>query len=516
MGFTRRENFVSQGNLESLVDEALLQQVVLAAVARLENEGVSQSVAEVRMPHVIEEEQVRFRIPIVVAVPGVASSYSRRAYDRSIHNRMQPLPAVDESDTWTVKILERPDALIERSAIEFVTAHRAVASSGVGLMVGSLPPEAFTVLAELERHYAAMPHGPKVWRLLARLQNAVEALWSNELTAAIGRASTLTLFSNFPLGLLRLSGDTDPLSCRVPIAYQPLLPLTRTLQFELSDFPAIDFASGFRVLVAECIPDTDPIGRVSRGGWEFVADMIRQSGQPLTLEYVETLTLDALRQAILDKQPGILVLSAHGSLQGNAAGIVIGDKLWLGLGLEHIPPVVVLSACRVAPRGGGMVGISDLLLREGAVAVLATQVPVNVVNNAVLMMRFFLYLTEVLAKREEHRSLLQVWHFVQTSNAINDILNGSRPIHAWGLSATQTGRPVIEEFMNVRSRGLLRVGHIYQDTERVLETIADEEGVGDKVRSWLRSPGYVPESLFYSFMGRPDRIFLRPPAGAPR
>jgi hypothetical protein len=29
------------------------------------------------------------------------------------------------------------------------------------------------------------------------------------------------------------------------------------------------------------------------------------------------------------------------------------------------------------------------------------------------------------------------------------------------------------------------------------------------VRNWLRNPGYVPESLFYVFAGRPDRVFVR-------
>ena len=59
---------------------------------------------------------------------------------------------------------------------------------------------------------------------------------------------------------------------------------------------------------------------------------------------------------------------------------------------DMMPPVVILSACYVAPRGSGAVSITDLLLREGAVAVLGTQVPVDVYHNAVLMTRFFYYI----------------------------------------------------------------------------------------------------------------------------
>ena len=71
-------------------------------------------------------------------------------------------------------------------------------------------------------------------------------------------------------------------------------------------------------------------------------------------------------------------------------------------------------------------------------------------------------------------------------------------------------RSVLEEFMSVRSPGRLRPGHIYADTERILGEIAEDNGVGERVRNWFQHPGYVPESLFYVFAGSPDRIYLRP------
>ena len=187
----------------------------------------------------------------------------------------------------------------------------------------------------------------------------------------------------------------------------------------------------------------------------------------------------------------------------------------LALGLGPLPPVVILSACHVAPRGAGAVTVADLLLREGAVAVLGTQVPVDVAHNAILMGRLFVYVTEVMAQREEHATLLEVWHRVQTSNAINDILNGSNSLHSWGRSMAASGRPVLVEFMSVRSTGQLQMGHIYKDTERVLGAIADDQGEGERVRNWFRSPGYVPESLFYLFIGRPEHIYLRPRVPGP-
>ena len=37
---------------------------------------------------------------------------------------------------------------------------------------------------------------------------------------------------------------------------------------------------------------------------------------------------------------------------------------------------------------------------------------------------------------------------------------------------------------------------------------ADDQGRGEQVRNWFRRPGYVPESLFYLFAGRPDQILI--------
>ena len=57
-----------------------------------------------------------------------------------------------------------------------------------------------------------------------------------------------------------------------------------------------------------------------------------------------------------------------------------------------------------------------------------------------------------------------------------------------------------------RSRGRLRLNHIYQDTEAVLRDIAKDRGILDRFNAWMRSQGYLPESLFYVVLGYPERI----------
>ncbi len=129
-----------------------------------------------------------------------------------------------------------------------------------------------------------------------------------------------------------------------------------------------------------------------------------------------------------------------------------------------------------------------------------------------LTMRFLVNIAEMLAGRGNYgENLLQVWRHVQSGNAVLDILAGSPSLQAWGGSRAPSGRTVLEEFMTVRSVGRLHTGNIYDDTEAVLGAIADDMGLGDRVRNWFRNPGYLPESVFYAFAGSPERIHLRTP-----
>ncbi|UUU36779.1 CHAT domain-containing protein [Streptomyces sp. CA-210063] len=510
MGWPTAESVVQDTSASEAFAQALRGQTFLAALTRLEREGASHDEADRRFRQTFEEEATRLRVPVALALPGTAPAYARIAYDSELRRRTGPQSAVNPNDTWSVTLHERPDHMVERAAIEFAVTHQSVASSGLGLMLPTMPPDAFITLAELERHFHTPHSSAAVRRLLTRLNDAAQPLWSKELKAAIQRASYLTVFSDFPLGLLTMPGDSAPLCARLPVMYRPLQPLTRMVQQQLSAPPAMSLDRSIKVLVAECIPVSDPVGRMSRQGWDIARETVAPDSVTLTIIQAETLTLEALRQSVAEHRPDILIISAHGTMVGNMAALVVGDAPHLDLGLDRMPPVVILSACHVAPRGSGTVAITDLLLREGALAVLGTQVPVDVRRNAMLMVRFMVYLAKENTKPGQFSTILDVWHHVQTSNAVNDIIDGSPSLRAWGTSTTINGRPVLVEFMSSRAVGRIRPPHVYEDTERVLGEIADEQGQGDRVRNWFRRPGYVPESLFYIFAGRPDRIHLTP------
>ena len=500
-------------DLVQLIHKTQSYQLALARAVQLERDEQVDSNSSGEASKKTVKERVQLRFPVTLALPGVAAAYSRKTFAASIRSRIEPLSSTDDQDTWSPDMYHRRDSMVERSTIELLATHRAIAQTGMGLLLPSVPREAFIALAEIERHFTGTPSGPVVSRLLARLNEAASSIWTDALVETVIGASTLTIFSNFPLGLLVYPGDSSPLSTRLPIAYHPLNPLSQAMQRELTYVPGVDLSEGFSVLVAECIPPTDPVGAISRAGWSAGKEFIQEGRYPITFDVVETLSISDLRAAIEEKSPAIIVISAHGVYRpkSNLAGLAVGTEICLGPELGDLPPVVILSACHVAPRGAGAVSITDLVLRQGALAVLGTQVPVDVGHNAILITRLFLYLAETLANREGYSTLLEAWHHVQRSNAINDVLYGNSQLRKWGLGSKTDGSWVLGDFMESRSAGKIRRGHVYSDTERLLGEMADEQGIGEKVRNWFRRPGYVPESLFYVFAGMPERVYLRHP-----
>src|SRR6185295_851250 len=322
------------------------------------------------------------------------------------------------------------------------------------------------------------------------------------------KATKVSAFTNFPVGLAALPGTSAPLCCIMPVSLLPIQPLTRCLQHELSPRPITYVRQNLRVLIAECLSPSDRIHRFSMVGWQSVQDTVR-SVPGSVCDLIEVATPEQLNERLASGGYQILVLSAHGHYdkEHNVATLVIGDEPRLGLELGPLPPFVILSACTTAPRGRGAVTVGDLLLANGAMAVLGTLVPIDVRRNALLMARFFTYVMETIKGTEDHRAIDEIWHRVATSNAVNEILLASNRLHAWATGGPRE-QSVLTEFMMRRATGRLRRAHVYEDTERVLGEIAEERGLGGQFRSTMRSQGYVPESLLYTMMGRPDRIVV--------
>jgi len=478
---------------QELLGHALHHQAQISTIAQLEALRTPPREAERIFPALLEAEAEKFQCPVSVGVPGIAPSHPSRQIVKTLR-RIDIMVAPDDAES-------------EAAALEWAVAHRALSRGGIGFVSRPIDAKAFVWLDTLESLWAKGQQTPKtVWRCLERLSRVAQRSFMDVELAVLSHASSLTSFSEFPIGLMTLPYDTAPLCCRIPIAYRPLVPLTRTVQFELSPVSTTYLQGQLKVLVAECIPTDDIVGRISRRGWATAGRRVSEVAN-LTLHVREISSAAELRSALREDTYDLLVISAHGFVDRNQhrTGFLCGHERVVEEELGPLPPMVCFSACQVSPRGRGTTNITDLMFRQGAIVILGTLVPIDVRRNTVLMTRFFANIAEALQGKMPKNSFEAVWQFTMSSNAFNDILSSNTALAHWA-SERQEGQSVIEEFMLHRSRGRLRPGHIYQDTEAVLRDIAKDRGILNRFHAWMQSQGYIPESLFYAVLGWPERI----------
>ncbi|WP_176883644.1 CHAT domain-containing protein [Nocardioides sp. YR527] len=472
---------------------------------------------------VMETVVRRIRAPLALTLPGVAPRYRRLVREHG-NGGSSGVPGTanngssEKSTTGSTPPTARPSG-DPPEVLGLMVAHQAAGDDSMGVViVDPVPDTAFVALADLERYWldgvrsARGVQPAKEEKLRGRLDDAMASFWTDSMVTTIQRASRIDAYTNFPIGLLRMPGSTAPLAAMVPIAYRPINPLTRALQLEFDPDRVTDLSAGMRVLVVECIPTDDVVGRISRSIWSEAASNLNDETRSVSVDLVSVNNKAEFIEAVAKHRPDVLVISAHGIYQAdsNLAGLMIGTERSIGTDLGPMPPMVILSACHTGPRGGGPVAVADLLLRQGARAVLSTLVPVGVFHNSVFMRRLLLYMSESIAGTERHVSMLDLWHRVQTNTVIMDILYGNPRLMDWGHSS-EGGVPPIFEFMSRRAAGRISPEHLYDDAEAVLLEIAAERHEEEKVQGWLRSPGYLPESMMYTFIGDPSAIRLQAP-----
>lgn len=498
-------------------DEVHRWHVLVNAMAELEDRELGVDATEAQFREAVAETQQQLRLPLTLSLPGVAPRYQRLIREfvtkGSKEEQAEATGQILKESPNARHVATASDPLDPPEVLNLMVAHNAAGDNSMGVVLTEpVPDAAFVALADLERHWIHGARPKKEERLRARLDETMKSFWTDSMVASIGMASQIDAFTNFPIGLLRMPGHTAPLAALLPIAYRPINPLTRALQLEFSSDRVVDLSKGMRVLVVECIPDTDPVGIASRNAWAFVAERLNDPDRSVFVDLASVANKEELATSVAAHQPDVLIVSAHGvyDADSNMAGLKIGAEVSVGDDLGRMPPLVILSACHSGPRGAGPVSVSDLLLRAGADSVLSTLIPVDVHHNSVFMMRFLIYMSEVIAGNEPHKNLLDIWHRVQTSSVITDIIYGNQKLKEWGHSSKNGTSPIVE-FMKYRSKGRLRPWHLYQDAETVLLEIAADRGEEASVRGWLRAPGFTPESMMYTIVGDPSCIRLQSP-----
>lgn len=391
--------------------------------------------------------------------------------------------------------------------MEIVGAHRAIARNGAFIVLQSLSIGIFRQLRNLEREYDNVHRRPKrVLELLSKIGRSLAEFLEDQLySGMIVKSNGVLVLSQFPLGLATPRGSKSQLSLWKPLHYRPLIPLTRALQIELSDRATLDWGNaGSRVLVVECLDPNDRLFAISMETWEALKDGVRR----YDIEIARAASIAEIWAHIQRVRPDVLILSGHGASgpAANQRSIVVGRERYTGVEIPLLPPLVLLSVCSTAPRGGGDVSAADMMLRHGTDAVVCCMVPVDVSHNGRLFMRLLIYMNEAREGRKQLRTFADVWHEVIVTHHVFDILHS--------VSRTSAARDLDVEALRLRFMTTplhIRGTHTYQDALSRLEEIADEFGQKRAFKRAIGENGFLPESLFYMVIGWPEKIALNSP-----
>lgn len=426
-------------------------------------------------------------IPIVISMPGVAIPQTK------YNGLCRQLPN------------------IEREVIKILGIHRAIARNGIYIELDCATQELFQELNSLEISCTDGTNNKYVWNILTKLGKLLSKHISELERSILMRSKQITVFSDFPIGLAIFDDFSAPFCCYKSITYRPLTPLTRALQFELTKQRQHYIGKHCKVIIAECLSKDDRIRKYSDCGWDTLKNMCKKS-EGMKIDYKEIDSVSELKIFLNSNiDADILIISAHGSYhrEANMAGICVGEEVWMANSNDFkVPPLVLLSACHVSPRGAGAVSVADLFIRNGAIAVLGTFIPVDVRKNSLLMVRLFVYIMEAQAGSNMLKTLDEAWSFVVASNAVNEIIGSSKVLMEWAMKLKPDGSFPLKDFQLKESIGKLRYTHIYEDTMKILGEMLAKDGLERYLEPIVKSKDFFAESLFYQLIGFPENIFL--------
>lgn len=398
----------------------------------------------------------------------------------------------------------------EKKVIKLLGIHRAIAKEALFIELPVVGKELFEKLNELEINCKQGTNNRYVHKTLSDIGKILQNKFTQAQLQAINCAKHITVFSDFPIGIAIIGNADTSLQCYKEISYRPLSPLTRCFQIEMIKHQQIYYGTKCKIAFAECVLN-DEQNQFIRSCSDSIVHSLKKHAK-MQVSYGETLTIKDLKKFISNNiDADILHISAHGyyDRRRNMAGLMVGDEFWMADENDYkVPPVVVLSACHVNPRGSGTVNIADLFMRSGAEAVLGTFIPVYAKRNMILINRLYTYISEAQKGSPQYKTLSEAWSGVVSTNAIYEIAETSKKFFEWIWGKNSNGTLRMMDFTNKRSVGRLHAQTIYADTISILKEMLHEEGLDGKFDDVLNQQNYFPESFFYQWVGFPENVFL--------
>ena len=371
--------------------------------------GISESTAAVMETWNQAKDSLAFRMmpprpDLFLVAPsmylGVAKRFERVIEDPSIKRALRGL---DRQRDFTIAL-----ALADESAMNKIApllamrgAEMKLMTTAIGLRTAGtlaaairLPPAVNRtggVVGQLARFLRKHEDPPKVKtaRVFKLVQQALEDAIPAEHRALIGRSNTgIKIISDAPLEWLPVDGvplgirhDVSRINSTPGNIFIEQIRPTNNLHIRPDQFR--DY------LVLSMFEQDDAVAPYLRVGTHHAVD---SRGDQIVGTYAEPKSPEDFRVAI-DRFTGpMVIIDAHAEHEdaNGPGGLIIGGKsfdVWSLMGKVKMPPVVVLSACDTHPFDRSHATVANGFLACGAIAVVATVLPIRAPQAARFIMR---------------------------------------------------------------------------------------------------------------------------------
>lgn len=218
---------------------------------------------------------------------------------------------------------------------------------------------------------------------------------------------------------------------------------------------------------------------------------VRMTGGKNGVVIKECLSIEALRLAIEEIKPDLLIIDSHGGYEPSLRSSVlyIGKEKLTGdviVSQQISAPLVFLSACSTSPTYGTINTIANAFFEVGALSVTTTYLPISVDAGSILYIRLLNNLATASISPVHQNWLAFISHLLRTS-AVGSAYGHFREKHP----DDPTGHPDAQanDYTHLQSFYLRR--KIYQKLM---------SSTGPKLANAM------PEFLFYSILGRADLL----------
>jgi hypothetical protein len=313
----------------------------------------------------------------------------------------------------------------------------------------------------------------------------------------------LKLISNAPLEFLPIHGL--PLQLRRTVSRLPVTP-GNVLLSHLLGLPTIYLSPADlrQVLILRAFEHEDPIrNTLTRVSQRF----LESAAGKLDVKVVDIQTISECVDALNSFSGHIVIFDCHGSHNApkGLGSLQIGSQsvhpLELAGKIRRMPPIVILSACSTHPLEWSDGSTASGFLMLGAVAVLATIVPVSALDAAMFTGRLLLRLADYVPL------------IAQTGQRWSDVITGLlRMVYVTALLRSLMSRKLLSDGqyveIHIKSNTAINSGNSTW-FEEVLENISRASGLSiEEVQVFWKNNAYFTNALQYIHMGSPDRIVI--------